>query len=376
MANILVVDDIEDNVFLLTLILEKLGHRVVPAYNGRSALQAANDERLDLVILDVMMPEMSGLEVATHLKGNEATRHIPIILLTAKKGDVKDIVEGLAAGANEYLTKPFHETELVARVNSMLRMKELYDEVSSAKAIMMEELKMAQAVQESLLPTIIPYPEQIRFFAHYEAASSLGGDFYDILDYGEGRIGLVMADVSGHGPSAALIVSMVKAILHSLTGPQISPRDALERLNLSLLRMIPEERFVTIFLGALELATGDLTYVRAGHPHPLIIRKVSGQVTRLEGDGDIIGMFEKIELDQNRIRLEKGDRLLAYSDGLLDVSSDNGQQYGLANLLKAVEDSVNSSGQELINNIVRDIRGFSGGTALEDDMAVFLLERL
>lgn len=376
MANILVVDDIEDNVFLLTLILEKLGHRVVPAYSGRSALEAARKERLDLVILDVMMPEMSGLEVATRLKGDEATRSIPIILLTAKKGEVKDIVEGLAAGANEYLTKPFHETELVARVKSMLRMKELYDEVSTAREIMMEELKMAQAVQESLLPTVIPYPDQIRFFAHYEAASSLGGDFYDILDYGGGRIGLVIADVSGHGPSAALIVSMVKAILHSMAGPDISPRDALERLNMSLVRMIPEERFVTVFLGALDISTGDLTYARAGHPHPLIIRKGSGRVTRLEGDGDIVGMFETVKLDQNRVRLEKGDRLLAYSDGLLDISSGNGQQYGLANLLKTVESGVNSGGQELIDNIVRNIREFSGGAPLEDDMAVFLLERL
>jgi serine phosphatase RsbU (regulator of sigma subunit) len=375
-ANILAVDDIEDNVFLLTLILDKLGHKVFPAYNGRDALEIARVERLDLVILDVMMPEMSGLEVATRLKGNEATRHIPIILLTAKKGDVKDIVEGLAAGANEYLTKPFHETELVARVNSMLRMKELYDEVASAKAIMTEELKMAQAVQESLLPTIIPYPDQIRFFAHYEAASSLGGDFYDILDYGGGRIGLVMADVSGHGPSAALIVSMVKAILHSLTGQEITPRIALERLNMSLLKMTPEERYVTIFLGTLELATGELVYVRGGHPHPHIIRKATGKVERLEGDGDIIGIHDKIELDENVIRLEKGDRLLAYSDGLLDVSGDSGQQYGLVNLLKTVEANINSGGQELINDVVRDIRGFSGGAALEDDMAVFLLERL
>jgi len=375
-ANILVVDDIDDNVFLLTMILEKLGHTVFPAYSGRAALAVAGAERLDLVILDVMMPEMSGLEVATHLKGNEATRHIPIILLTAKKGDVKDIVEGLAAGANEYLTKPFHETELVARVNSMLRMKALYDEVSSAKAIMTEELRMAQAVQESLLPTIIPYPDQIRFFAHYEAASSLGGDFYDILDYGNGRVGVVMADVSGHGPSAALIVSMVKAILHSLTGPEITPRIALERLNLSLLKMIPEERFVTIFLGSLELATGELTYARGGHPHPLIIRKATGQIARLEGDGDIIGMFDKVELDENRILLEKGDRLFAYSDGLLEACGDNGQQYGLVSLLKTVEAGVNGSGQDMVNDIVRDVRGFSGGVALDDDMALFLLERL
>ncbi|MBF0633965.1 MAG: fused response regulator/phosphatase [Nitrospinae bacterium] len=376
MANILVVDDIEDNVFLLTMILEKLGHRVLPAYNGQAGLDAARSERPDLVILDVMMPEMSGLEVAARLKISEATRHIPIILLTAKKGDVKDIVEGLAAGANEYLTKPFHETELVARVNSMLRTKELFDEVASAKAIMMEELRMAQAVQESLLPTVIPYPEQIQFFAHYEAASSLGGDFYDILDYGSGRVGVVMADVSGHGPSAALIVSMVKAILHSLAGPQVSPKDALERLNLSLLKMIPEDRFVTIFLGALDIATGELSYVRAGHPHALVVSKATGKVTRLEGDGDIIGMFDKIDLDQKTIRLEKGDRLLAYSDGLLDASGDSGQQYGLPNLITSMESSANLTGREMMDNIVRDVRGFTGGAPLEDDMALFILERL
>lgn len=375
MANILVVDDIEDNVFLLTLILEKLGHKTLPAYNGRDALAIASHERLDLVILDVMMPEMSGLEVATRLKASESTRHIPIILLTAKKGDVRDVVEGLAAGANEYVTKPFHEMELVARVKSMLRMKELYDEVASAKAIMMEELRMAQAVQESLLPTVIPYPEHIRFFAHYEAAASLGGDFYDVIDYGGGRVGLVMADVSGHGPSAALIVSMVKAILHSLMGPQITPSEVITRLNMSLVRMIPEERFVTIFFGVMDVNSGELTYVRAGHPHPLIMRKADGDVARLEGDGDIVGMFEDIGMEQATVRLERGDRLIAYSDGLVEITGEGGLQYGVANLVKSIEGGKDLPGDEFVNGIIKNVREFSRESALADDMALFLLER-
>ncbi|MBI5816584.1 MAG: SpoIIE family protein phosphatase [Nitrospinae bacterium] len=376
MANILVVDDIEDNVFLLKLILEKLGHKVLPAYNGMDALKIADGGGVDLVLLDVMMPMMSGLEVASRLRAGEDTKHIPIILLTAKKNDVSDVVEGLAAGANEYVTKPFHETELVARVNSMLHMKDLYDEVAHAKALMTEELKMAQIVQASLLPTVVPYMDKIRFDARYQAAQSLGGDYYDIIDYGGGKAGVVIADVSGHGPSAALIVSMVKAILTSQVAGDATPRQIAERLNLSLVRMIPEERFVTLFLGLLDVNSGKLRFVRGGHPHPFLLRKKDRSVTPLKASGDIVGMFDDIQMDEEEITLEHGDRIVAYSDGLIEVHDNDGKQYGVTSLQAAIEESFDSKGEEMVSGLLDKSLNFAAGKGLDDDVALFILEML
>jgi len=376
MARILVVDDIEDNVFLLKLILEKLGHAALPAYNGMDALAIARSESVDLVLLDVMMPVMNGLEVAAQLRKDETTKHIPIILLTAKKNDVNDGVEGLAAGANEYVTKPFHETELIARVNSMLRMKELYDEVAHAKAVMTEELIMAQAVQASLLPVKVPYADKIRFNARYLAAQSLGGDYYDILDFGGGKVGVVMADVSGHGPSAALIVSMVKAIISSETSEGASPAKIAERLNMSLVKMIPEERFVTIFLGILDVNTGKLDYVRGGHPHPFLLKKKDRTVTTLDASGDLIGMFDEIQMESREIVMEPGDRLVAYSDGLIEVHDESGKQYGQASLKEALEESFDLAGEEMANAVLDKSLNFSVSKTLDDDVALFILEML
>ncbi|MBI4666406.1 MAG: fused response regulator/phosphatase [Nitrospinae bacterium] len=376
MANILVVDDIEDNVFLLRLILEKLGHSVIPAYNGLEALGVAMKGGVDLVLLDVMMPVMNGLEAAARLKGSEVTRHIPIILLTAKKNDVKDIVEGLAAGANEYITKPFHETELVARVNSMLQMKALYDEVSSARTLMMEELRMAQAVQQSLLPSKFPCSDRVKYAAKYEATSSLGGDFYDFIDYGSGRVGLVLADVSGHGPSAALIVSMIKAILGAVEDKDGSPKAVLEKLNETLLKMIPEERFVTIFYGILDSRSGRLVYSRGGHPHPMVLRKKDKAVVPLDAPGDIVGMFETIYMDEVEITLEKGDRLLAYSDGLVEAMNAGGDQYGVANLVNHIKSSWSMDGDALVNGIFDGVREFLAGEPITDDAALFVVEMM
>ena len=127
---------------------------------AKDALAAVDKEPVDLILLDYMMPGMSGLDVVKKLKGNKAHRHIPIIMLTAKKLAVEDVTEALNAGAEEYLTKPFKEAELVARVASMLRMKTLYDQVSQAKAIMEEELYLAQVVQSSLLPSRFPYEKK------------------------------------------------------------------------------------------------------------------------------------------------------------------------------------------------------------------------
>lgn len=384
MANILVVDDIEDNVYLLKLILENLGHNVQAAYDGQEALDKAFASPPDIVLLDVMMPVLNGLEVAKKLKENESTRHVPVILLTARKNDVKDLVEGLSAGADEYLTKPFNEPELVARVNSMLRMKKLYDEVTEAKAKVEElyadihsELEMAQKVQFSLLPKDFPYPEKVRITARYMATSSLGGDYYDVLDYGGGKIGILMADVSGHGPSAALIVSMMKALVSGYAhNMDITPGRIVELLNTQLLKITPEEQYVTMFLGILDLNTRKLVYIRAGHPYPLLMRKEKEDIVKLDARGGFVGLEEEIDNDEGEVELHPGDRILAYTDGLTEVYNTEKQIFGFDNMQKVMEANFHDDGATLIEKLIGASVGWGIDDSHDDDVAVLLVEVL
>ena len=374
MAKILAVDDNEDNVFLLKVILENHQHEVLPAYNGFQAIEIAEKNQIDLVLLDLMMPEMNGMEVAARLKSMESTRHVPIILLTAKKKEVKDVVAALDSGADEYLTKPFHETELVARVKSMLRMKSLFDQITRAKLLMEEDLKTAQNVQESLLPTDYPYRDKMKIHAYYEATSSLGGDYYDVVDYGDGKVGLLIADVSGHGASAALIVSMIKTIIISHLDVQPDPKSMVELLNIRLLSMIPEDRYFTIFLGVLDLNTRKMTYARAGHPYPLLMRKSTREVIRLDCRGDVVGLFPDITVEKGEIQIEKGDRLFTYSDGLFEIANDTGQMFGLDKLHEELETNFDMDGGNLIKYLISTTRIFSGHQSIEDDVAVLMAE--
>ena len=374
MAKILAVDDNEDNVFLLKVILENHKHEVLPAYNGFQAIEIAESNQIDLVLLDLMMPEMNGMEVAARLKAMESTRHVPIILLTAKKKEVKDVVAALDSGADEYLTKPFHETELVARVKSMLRMKSLFDQITQAKRLMEEDLKTAQNVQESLLPTDYPYHDKMKIHSYYEATSSLGGDYYDVVDYGDGKVGLLIADVSGHGASAALIVSMIKTIIISHLDEQPDPKSMVELLNIRLLSMIPEDRYFTIFLGILDLKTGMMTYARAGHPYPLLMRKSSREVIRLDCRGDVVGLFPDITVEKGEIQMEKGDRLFTYSDGLFEIANDAGQMFGLDKLHEELEKNFDMDGDSLVKYLISTTRIFSGHQSIEDDVAVLMAE--
>ena len=374
MPRVLVVDDVEENVYLLKLILERHGHKPIVAYSGKEALEIIAREDVDLVLLDVMMPEVSGMEVAAILKGSEKTRHIPIIFLTARKRDAEDVAEGLAAGADEYITKPFHETELIARANSMLRMKRLYDEVASAKNLIEEELRMAQAVQFSMLPTKFPYPDKMRFHAHYRATSAIGGDYYDVLDYGDGKVGMMVADVSGHGPSAALVVSMVKTIMHSSEGAVKKPKEIVEGLNSQLHKIIQEEQYVTLFFGILDLNSGSLSYVRAGHPFPFLISAGGKSARRLEAEGEFVGFSEDIHIEQEQTLMRPGDRLLMYSDGLIEVADSDGAMFGLKRLQCSLETRSGQPGEELIEGIMADAGEFNSEEAPWDDVAILLAE--
>lgn len=374
MAKILAVDDVADNIDLLRYILEKQGHEVLAAHSGREALAIAEKEEVDLVLLDIMMPEMDGLETASRFKSMERLRHVPIIFLTAHRKEAADVARGLAAGGDEYLTKPFERVELLARVNSMLRIKFLYDQVSDARREMERELKTAQAVQSAMLPSRFPYPDRVRFHARYMATSSIGGDYYDVLDYGGGRLGMIVADVSGHGPSAALIVSMLKTILHAGDFTGAEPENVARRLNSHLKRMIPEERFVSLFFGVLDLDAASLTYVRAGHPFPLLLRARDRSVVRLSAAGELVGLFDEIEIEQETTSIGPGDRILMYSDGLIEMVDGAGELYGLRRMERLVKEIFDEGGEALLDAILADTGSFSAEEAPPDDIAVLMAE--
>ncbi len=156
-ARILVVDDRERNIKLVESMLKPQGHQVIPAYDGKQAVELASQEMPDLILLDVVMPEMDGFEVARILREQEKSRGIPILMLTALQG-IKDKIKALDAGADDFLSKPFHNIELVARVNSLLRIKHLHDELQTKNALL--ERILMRYVSEDIAREILSNPDQ------------------------------------------------------------------------------------------------------------------------------------------------------------------------------------------------------------------------
>ena len=205
---LLLVDDDPENIEIVNSILgDKYEIRV--AKNGVKALELANTEPTPgLILLDVIMPHMDGYEACKHLKADAKTRDIPVIFLTGKT-DVVDETRGFEVGAVDYIHKPFSPPIVTARVRTHLMLREAHETVAGQLATINSELEMARQVQSSILPREIPELSGLEIVARYLPMRSVAGDFYDFLVVDDKHLGILIADVSGHGLPSALIASML-----------------------------------------------------------------------------------------------------------------------------------------------------------------------
>ena len=382
--SILLVDDNPDNIYLLEVILQSRNFKTISAANGREAVDAVlANPGIDLILMDVMMPEMDGFEASRHIRNRSESAHIPIIMMTAKKRELGDVVRGLDEGALEYLTKPFEEDELLARVRSMLRIKrlhdnnrELLDKLLRQQKLMDVELKIAEKVQYAMLPAPGAYPakDRITVETYYHATASIGGDFYDVMEYGAGKVAFLIADVSGHGPSAALIVAMLKTILVNEAASRPSPADLMTRINKKITGLIPEDHFVSVFFAVADLDARTLTSCRAGHPYPMLFSAARTEIVSLDPPGTIIGMFADAVYGESAVTLAPGDKLLLYSDGIFEVPNKTGELYGLQRLREFVLKHRNEDCRGLLDKMNAEVDAFWDGETIRDDVAELAVE--
>ncbi len=386
-SNILIVDDDLDNIFLLEVILKNHSFVTVPATNGLEAVEAVKNNDIDLILMDIMMPKMDGFEASRSIRNMERSAHIPIILITAKRRESGDVIRGLEEGALEYLTKPFDENELIARVKSMLRLKHLHDDnmkllkkVKKQQDQMQMDLRVAEIVQRDMLPS----EEHLSNFkncgiaAHYKAATNIGGDMYDVFEYGKDRTAFVLADVAGHGPAAALIMALLKALIQSESLDYPTPRELALRLNAKLTKMTPETHFVTCFFGIADFSKNELTYVTAGHPPPYLVGKRDNAPGVLKSTGSLIGIFDNGNafFEEETVNFQKGDKLVLFSDGVYEASNSEGNQYGIERLAKLVKAERQKTAQEMTDEIVADVESFWNQNDEQDDIAIVTVEFL
>ena len=377
-ARILVVDDTPSNIQSLAATLKPAGYQVLVATNGQQALDVMGRVRPDLVLLDIMMPEMDGFEACARIKANPEWRDIPVIFLTAKT-ETADLVKGFELGAVDYVNKPFNAHELMARVHTHLTVDRLRTSVAEKNAALEQaqaqtraELDLARAMQVAILPARFPVATGCDGSARMLPATSLGGDFYDFIELPGGRIGLVMADVSGKGVPAAFFMAVARTNLNALAGAASGPAQCLQRTNDVLLTQNPMDLFVTVFYGVFDPATGELVYTNGGH-NPPMLRRADGTVELLgAASGLVLGMLPAT-YQQATVHLGAGDALVLYTDGVTEAFNSDQQMYGEERLRERVLAEGGCEAKALVASIFDGVMAFAGAAPQSDDITVAVL---
>jgi len=376
MKKILVVDDEPLNINILVELL-KDKYKMMAAKSGAQALKAArSSNKPDLILLDIMMPEMDGYEVCRQLKADENTKDIPVIFVSAMS-ETLDETKGFDVGAIDYITKPISPKTLESRVSTHLALTQQAIELKEAHALiqrqqqrMQDELNVARDIQLSMVPTLFPQDEAIDIFATLKPAREIGGDFYDAFMISNDSLCLCVGDVSGKGAPAALFMAMSKTLIKSYASSDFSTASIMTRVNDELCEGNDENLFVTVFLAILNVHTGELRFTNAGHNYPYIIKEDKSLVTLNQKHGPIVAAMDGLIYKEDVITLDKYDTLFLYTDGVTEAMNHEEELYGekrlenflLTNDCKEVKNS--------INLLMADISAYENSSDQTDDITV------
>lgn len=373
---LLVVDDEPINRQVLVNYLSGAHYTVTQATNGPEAISLLeHDFKPDIILLDVMMPRMTGYEVCRILRQQYGMDELPIIMLTAKN-QVSDLVAGLQAGSNDYLTKPIAKDELLARIKTHLNVVRLKAENMRLQT----ELDIARRLQAMMLPKaeeLRQLPE-LDIAGFMEPAEEVGGDYYDILTQGDGlKIGI--GDVTGHGLESGVLMLMAQTAVRSLLESKITePQEFLDALNRTIYQNIERmnvEKSMTLSLADYSKGTLRLT----GQHEEAILVRTTGEVERLDTIdlGFPIGLVEEIGdfVSSIEVILNPGDVVVFYTDGITEAMDVDKQLYGLERLIEVIVQNREYSAEEIKERAIQDVMEYIGKQKIFDDITLVVLKQ-
>ncbi|MBE7552321.1 MAG: response regulator [Anaerolineales bacterium] len=380
---VLVVDDNEMNRDMLSRRLQRQGHRVEIATNGREALAIIESRKFDLVLLDIMMPEMNGYEVLEFLKADHHLRHLPVIMITAVD-EIESVVRCIELGADDYLPKPFNPVLLKARINASLEKKWLRDQQEAYTHQLdlenrrkSDELEQARQIQLLMLPTAPPLLPHLEIAACQKTASEVGGDYYDFFPRGDGKLFIAIGDATGHGVSSGLMVAMTKASL--LATEEAEPTATVKKINRVLTR-IDLGRQLNMSLMLLEISpmqNGKVT-VRAsgGGIPPIYILRPGGLAEEVMISGLPLGVTEQTYYTLTEFTLKPGEGILLMSDGLPETFNSRRELLGFKQLKQALQqfDVACLTAEQILDRVSTISDEWADGYPLQDDVTLVALK--
>jgi phosphoserine phosphatase RsbU/P len=372
---ILLVDDTPANIHIAQSIL-KDDYRIRVATSGAKALELVKTKPMPaLVLLDVEMPGMDGYEVCKHLKADPETRDIPVIFLTGKT-ESEDETRGFEAGAVDYVHKPFSPPVVKARVRTHLNLRAANEQLTQQLLTINNELEMARQIQLAILPRETPKIKGLDIAARYLPMQSVAGDFYDFVIIDEQHVGVLIADVSGHGLPAALIASMLQSGLAGQLAHASEPGRVLAGLNRSLCGKF-RNHFVTAAYLFVDMQKKSVSYAAAGHPPLLLWRASTGRASEIEENGLVLGHFPDAPYSAMQVPVGPGDKAVLYTDGILEASNPTEEIFGPDRFKEFLESNHHHGAERLADTLLDELFRWSGnpkGESQEDDMTLLSIE--
>ncbi len=399
---VLVVDDSLMQRRLLSKAISKWGYKVIEAESGQEGLDLCAKHEFAIIVSDWMMPGMTGPQFCAEFREMGGPAYSYFILLTSKNS-ADEVAEGLNSGADDFLTKPVGLSELKARMKAGERIVQMQSQLVENNAklnvalnaietfydSLNRDLKEAQKLQQSLVPERTVSLGQGQISMLLKPAGHIGGDLVGYFPINEAQIGLFSLDVSGHGISSALMTARLAGYLSGRNPRQNvalrrtakdqyearDPSETAERMNGVLLSELDTEHYFTLALSIIDLATGHMKSVQAGHPHPFLQRE--GQEPLTLGNGGLpVGLVPAAKFVTYETQLERGDRLVLYSDGITECVDPGGNmldECGLADMLTELREQDSSS---MLDELVERVWDFGGERDFDDDISMLVFDYL
>ncbi len=352
---------------------------------GQLEINMASDTQDELVLNVVNEGEYIG-EMGIIMPGGKRTAGArargDVLLLSMSRTQFQGLVNRHTELANAMVSvlserldntnvQTFHD---LTRKNRELQ--QAYDELKAAQEQLIEkerlerELQVAAEIQMSILPDVMPIHDNFDFGGRILPARQVGGDFYDVFDLGNGKMGVLIGDVSDKGVPAAIFMARAHALIVAEADSSTSPGEVLRMVNTHITRLEKSTQFVTALFGILDTKTGEFSYARAGHEPPLLIGE-KGDVHRLPFEpGMALGLWEDITLDENSIRLTKGSLLVLFTDGMTDCRNPAGVPFGLERIKETMKEGRSLSAQIACDRLFNTLMNFQGGSKQDDDVTL------
>jgi len=324
----------------------------------RALLREARSNEFDLILADLNYARDTtsgeeGLDLLAELEAQGNTA--PVIVMTAW-GSIDLAVEAMRCGACDFVQKPWDNERVLAAIRKQ----------ADSERRRRSELEIAANVQQKLFPGAARRLRTIDYDGRCVAARGVGGDYYDFLELRDGSLGFVLADVSGKGVPAALLMANLQACFRTQAGSGFhGPADLLKTVHRHFYASTGSDRFATLFFGDYDDRTRRMRYVNCAHCAPLLLR-ASGELIKLEPTATMLGAFEAWDCDEDEVSLYPGDTLLLYSDGVTEASNASGDDFGEDRLIRSLRETTGAAAQDVTREIVQTVSSFSGGSRMDD----------